>query len=71
MAPPFLMLLNLYLSINAPFMSLSHAYASYCRNPHVPTSLTRTRSPTLPLDGDPDGETGQGTDSKKFTSIYV
>ena len=51
-------------------MPLPHAYALYRRKPHVPASPPRTRSPTLPLDEDTDGETGRGTYSKSFTSRH-
>lgn len=56
--------------MNAPFMSLSHAYALYRSDPHAPAKPTRTRSPTLPLDEDAGGETNQGTENKQSRSIY-
>ena len=62
--------LSLHSRMDVQFMPLPHAYALYFRKPRAPASPPRTRSPTLPLDEDTDGETDRETDNKNFISTH-
>ena len=70
MLPHFPTHFSLCKSMNSPFISSLHAYASYHRDRSALAPSLHSRSPTLPLDEDADGETGQEKDNKEFTSMY-